>query len=1840
MFSLEAAGDAIAEARATAAVATARADTVEAELRLVRARERALEVRLRAAEAVLALDGDGGRDANGGAGDAAADSAAARSTFLATLATGGSVSAGAGIASGDVLGNVGDAAVMPPLSTRDCRVRLARILSLSPLLSSIPSRSISRAVLPASMLLGIEPNQPLQSVSDARATLVVDTAGSSLVNTRALTGQVPFDGDDASAMSAGAGGSTLLVIPAKTLQAQLLSRARVVGAISHTPVGAAGDEERDLIAHAARHAALLRVASRARDADRANAAAALKGIEGGGAVADADVVTDADTGANVPAHLAARAALWLHLLSNAPSACAPLPVRLHAAARAASRFWRARAVEVYEYVAPCAAAAGGEGEWGSVTLRVCFGSGEARAANASPINAVGAIGLAAVSARAVVEPPRSRSPAELVIPLIVSVSGGGGPRVVGVLRIVGKGIRTGDVCAPPPHPKTKPTALDADAGETAAELHELEEDLWGGLGSRETASPTLVFTRRDEELGGIVARWISDALAAAAAQTLELRVAAGGAGADGAPGSSADGPQSAPPPAVFLPLSSAHATLAWRALSFEGPAALIPPTAARVSRSSVSDDDDSDDDGYDVQSNVHTASVIDVAAPTAAMTLEWLPPSEAQHGLATSAIPRPSFVYVRAVLCVGDAPVRADAASTPARFTTGAAAGALGGGGGGTGTAGGGYGSARWAAPLRQEESSDLLDGRAAAPCRTRDGWRVLAARASDTPRDSCVVFVVHEAPTGTGAGFDDDDDESSGDELNDTRSMADARSDKSSSDGESENAGAAPSGIFKGADIARARRPGRAIAWGALPLLTGAALSTGRVRMRLTPGDNPFSSPLGVSSTTAPHDSDVFLTVELALSGAPRGVSLIDADLARRHGGWFADIAEAHKPRSRVVVTRTRPPRPPLRLWDAPSAQRAPHPSTSHLTRTGGGYALVAPKTAVSAAPAPVDSGRASPGIAALSASDVALLADMLQISPPGSACARSSGDAWTPARLSPSLRRVLWTHRLRVLEGVGPNALPLLTRAAPHFFGGSPRASASLSALVFGSSMPPTSVALQFLGGGGIPSLRAFGAEALLTDARTAGPHAHALALGAIRDTATARLLLTAATEAPATLGRQILWALTILARSPAFRVRAGAVTRALVDGALPRDAAPAAALSKWSVARIAGAVAVSAAAAAGAVLRGEDWSAPANAALSAALSSAPLPHTTRLPLEAIAPFVPALYERARADGSLARALSALSSSVGEVTPPAASPAQNAASSDDDSDSDADDIGVPDTPQPPPSPPAPPPTPREAAAALIQAIEDASALAFASVGAFADTAALGLPAETADAPGDLLLRAEESYVAAMSALSPAPALTPGARALVPRAIFAARAHGTPLGATAAGALAPPPLPFAAAVARVLRGGPASRAMPAPTTSLPLAGLCVGAPLVSRARMLAPRGAGGAGAPARAFLCFAAATDLDELDASLSSPIAALSREPTAATVGCAAALGTPDAYPNVTKTRAHVLRPLRWRDNVVAVVVSTGATDAALVAEAVAARMLNSAATACRRAGCTAGDAAPPYAFGLAPGAPRRQLAAPLDDESSETDVPPLVGFLLVPPTALTLLEIRSSAPRGTPAPLARWLMQSVLEAAAGEADGHEGSGAGQFSLILKTYVASLAAVTVGAFVLALGERAPCEILVVPSGHVSLAGLSYTRGVPDSGTEHAATTCFASAGTMKDLLSVLGAGDSSRGGVASPLISQLRATAAEAFAAMRLSAQDLVNDFGVALVRTRGYLSARSFRKRRHSLPPPPPPPSQQPLAIPGASSPADLQSLRMRLLLHETDAQAALLFDSAYTKFLGLV
>lgn len=1857
MFSLEAAGDAIAEARATAAAATARADAVDAELRLVRARERALEARLRAAEAILALDGDGARDAGGGAGDAAADSAAARSSFLATLATGGSVSAGAGIASGDVLGTVSDAAATPPLSTRDCRVRLARILSLSPLLSSIPSRSLSRAVLPASTLLGVEPNQPLQSASDARATLVVDTAGSNLVNTRTLTGQVPFDGDDASGMNAGAGGSTLLVMPAKVLQAQLLSRARVVGAVSHTPAGAAGDAERDLIAHAARHAALLRVASRARDADRANAAAALKGgvaDEAEGADADAGT-TDADTGANVPAHLAARAALWLHLLSNAPSACAPLPARLHAAARAASRFWRARAVEVYEYSAPGAAAAGGAGEWGTVTLRVGFGC-DARA-NAAPMHAVGAIGLAAVSARTVVEPPRARAPAELVVPLVVSVSGGSGPRVAGVLRIIGKGIRTGDVCAPPPHPKAKPTALDADAGETPAELHEVDEDLWGGRGSTDSpsTSPALVFTRRDEELGGIVARWISDALSAAAAQALELRAITGGAlRSDGASGGSADGPSSAPPPAVFLPLSSAHATLAWRALSFEGPTALVPPLAPRAARSSVSDDDDSDGDGYDgAQSNVQFHSVVDVAAPTAAMTLEWLPPSEAQHGLASSVVPRPSFVYVRAVLCVGDAPVRADAASPPARFITGAAAGALG-GGSGTGAACGGYGAARWATPLRQEESSDLLDGRTAAPCHARDGWRVLAARAFDTPRDSCVVFVVHEATSATGVGVNDDDDESSGDELNDTRSAADARSDKSSTDGESENAGAAPPGIFKGADIARARRPGRAIAWGVLPLLSGAALSTGRARVRLTPGENPFTTPLGVSSTTPPREGDAFLTVEIALAGAPRGVSLIDADLARRHGGWFADLLEARRPRPRVAVVGTRLPRPPLRLWDAPSAPRAPPQSASHLTRTGGGYALVAPKMTTSSAAAPFDSGRASPGIAALSASDVALLADMLQISPPGSACARSSGDAWTPARLTPSLRRVLWTHRARIFEGVGPNALPLLARAAPHFFGGPPRASASLSTLVFGSSLPPTSVALQLLGGGGIPSLRAFGAEALLADARTAGPHALALALGAVRDAATARLLMSAATEAPATLGRQVLWALAILARSPALRVRAGAVTRALVDGALPREAAPAAALSKWSVARIAGAVAVSAAAAAGAVLRGEEWASPANAALSASLGTAPLPHTTRLPLEAVAPVIPALYARARADGSLARALSALGSGVGEVAPPpSSSPPVNAASSDDDSDSSdsgADDIGVPDTPQPPQPPATPPPTPREAAAALIQAIEDASALAFASVGAFADSAALGLPSETADAPGELLLRAEEAYVAAVSALSPAPALSPGARALIPRAIFAARAHGAPLGATAAGALAPTPLPFAASVARFLRGGPASHTAPAPMTSLPLAGLCVGAPLVSRARMLAPRGAGGAGAPARAFLCFAAVPDLDELDASLSSPTAALSREPTAAAVGCAAALGTPDAYPGVTKTRAHVLRPLRWRDNVVAIVVSTGATDAALVAEAVAARVLNAAAAAWRHAGCAAGDAAPPYAFGLAPGAPRRQLATPLDEESSETDVPPLAGFLLVPPTALTLLEIRSSAPRGTPAPLARWLMQSVLGAAAGEADGHDGSGAGQFALILKTYVASLAAVTVGAFVLALGERTPCEIFVVPSGHVSLAGLAYTRGVPESSAEHAATARFASPGAMKDLLSVLGAGDSSSRGGVSPLISQLRATAAEAFAAMRLSAQDLINEFGVVLVRrTRAplqtlvhgvFISLWLSSNLTHA---PPPlihnPLFTQPLAVPGASSPADLQALRTRLLLHETDAQAAFLFGSAYAKFVGL-
>ncbi len=47
----------------------------------------------------------------------------------------------------------------------------------------------------------------------------------------------------------------------------------------------------------------------------------------------------------------------------------------------------------------------------------------------------------------------------------------------------------------------------------------------------------------------------------------------------------------------------------------------------------------------------------------------------------------------------------------------------------------------------------------------------------------------------------------------------------------------------------------------------------------------------------------------------------------------------------------------------------------------------------------------------------------------------------------------------------------------------------------------------------------------------------------------------------------------------------------------------------------------------------------------------------------------------------------------------------------------------------------------------------------------------------------------------------------------------------------------------------------------------------------------------------------------------------------------------------------------------------------------------------------------------------------------------------------------------------------------------------------------------------------------------------------------------------------------------------------------------------------------------------------PPPQPLAVPGASSIADLEALRARLLLHETAEAAARIFAEDFSIFMGL-
>ena len=917
-----------------------------------------------------------------------------------------------------------------------------------------------------------------------------------------------------------------------------------------------------------------------------------------------------------------------------------------------------------------------------------------------------------------------------------------------------------------------------------------------------------------------------------------------------------------------------------------------------------------------------------------------------------------------------------------------------------------------------------------------------------------------------------------------------------------------------------------------------------------------------------------------------------------------------------------------------------------------------------------------------------------------------------------SPALVALLWGGRGTLLRLHGASALSLLQALARFSAGGdggdSPLAAAYRSA----SPFSPT-IALQLLSSSSPSSSSPDGSSSYAVQALLRCPPARlavllpALAIQAVVYAAAAGasptaggplplLLLAVAADAPATLGRQLLWswsALASTAASLALKAAAGSLLKALLN-VLPAVATPEAALQSLGLTALVAACRRAGASPGGRTAR--------NATLRAALGpgALTLPHTLRLPLAPLSAVIPSLFTRAARSGALAKAaVGVLGGDVsggvrGDVTssPAAASggsagPSRQAvkpgaaAGEDSDSSDDDDDEGGAGGGAGGGSFHFRPTTSSAAGAAaatavgaagggeaagssssadVLQELDDAQALCLASLGVFSDAVAQGLPPDVAAAPHVLLARLAQSAAASRAhrggsgehrpaVYACAGPASDGVAAAAPCAALTSTAASSSVagvtstgGGGAAAALASyPALVIRWAQARQQaqqRAAADSPSSPSATevyppppppvgVSLPWAGLCVGAPLPLASRVLtAPSAAASAAAsslrrPTRCLVAFATARDLDE---------------------GAPGGGGGSDLYPDSVRLTAHLPRPIRFRDNRVAVLVTAAADDASVMVEALHASLANAAATHWRAAGLPVGDYAVPYAHGLHAAHSRdpvmRNVASQCDVLTTSSGSgrgdgfgvgARLVGLQIAPPDCASLAEVlgvpdddllggdaaaaldylgsptssSSSSSIGGGSGgygrngLQRWLMAQLFNkfAASGSGDadddvevgsaaegGGGGDSEGQYAAVVRTYLHSLAACLVTAFVLELGPRRPGDVLVAPTGHVVLAGLSFTDGAPPTpvpaaaelqgsgggGGEAAWEPRFGSPALVADLLSVLGTASSSSSPayhqqqqqqqgydgqseqarfVLSPALAQLLAASVEAYTALR---------------------------------------------------------------------------------------
>ncbi len=337
--------------------------------------------------------------------------------------------------------------------------------------------------------------------------------------------------------------------------------------------------------------------------------------------------------------------------------------------------------------------------------------------------------------------------------------------------------------------------------------------------------------------------------------------------------------------------------------------------------------------------------------------------------------------------------------------------------------------------------------------------------------------------------------------------------------------------------------------------------------------------------------------------------------------------------------------------------------------------------------------------------------------------------------------------------------------------------------------------------------------------------------------------------------------------------------------------------------------------------------------------------------------------------------------------------------------------------------------------------------------------------------------------------------------------------------------------------------------------------------------------------------------------------------------------------------------------------------------------ARVLSACAAAWRRAGLRCGDAGGPYAYGVhwgggggGGGAPalRRPLPAggPLAAGGGGA-----LGLLLAPPRGVSAAELL--LPQRGEAGDGHALQRFLLAGSVTADDGGGGAEGGQFAVVVGTLFHSVVAAAAGAWVAALGARAPADALVSPSGHLFLAGLYFASGAPEEalhraegaggeeeeeegggaaggGPQRGAPT-FATPPLRRALLGAIGAGGGA-GGARAELLSAV----VEALLAVRRDAAEIVALYGGVMVRgwgrARGCCSDRlsplalksplarllthtramhAYTHHTHT--------QHQPLALPGAASAHDIGCLRARLLLHLPAAEAKRRLEFSLPSFL---